>query len=97
MVMVTLPALAESDVVLNLRAPLGSAEIFSDEPLPDPLLAGVLVAGVLAAGAGVELALVEVLPPPLPQPAIARTAAAEPRTSNVGMHFKISPPDRVWR
>jgi hypothetical protein len=58
----------------------------------------VLVAGVLeAAGAGVELALVEVLLPPLPQPATAKAAAVAPRTSNIGLRMEIQPSDRVWR
>jgi hypothetical protein len=94
MVIVTLPAFALRAVVLNLRAPLGSAEIF--RPL---LAAGVLVAGVLAAGAGVlagvELALEELLLPPPPQPATARAAAAAPTVRKIGMRVNGSSPDRV--
>jgi hypothetical protein len=75
-VIVTVPALAESDDLSNLRLPLGSALRLRFEPLA----AG---AGVLA-GAGVELAPEELLPPP-PQPAAARAVAAAPRTSNFGM------------
>src|SRR5437763_6040076 len=79
-VIVTVPALAESDDLLNLRLPLGSALRLRFDPAP--LLAG---AGVLLAAAGAEAGADELLPPPPPQPAAARAVAAAPRTSNFGM------------
>jgi hypothetical protein len=89
-VIVTLPALAESDDLSNLRLPLGSAARLScvppDEEPPDDAGAGVVLAGVVFA---------EVLPPPPPHPAAARAATAAPRTSNFGMRINGLPPDRV--
>src|ERR671935_1549325 len=81
-VIVTVPAFADSDDLLNLRLPLGSADRLS------LVLAPPLGAGVLVAAAGVLLALVPVLPPPPPHPAAARAAAAAPRTRIVGMRVK---------
>ena len=99
MVIVTVPALAESADLLNFKLPLGSADRLSlllaaaDEEL-DPV---VLVedAGVLAAAAGVVLGVDELLPPPPPHPAAASAATAAPRTRNFGMRVKDVPPDRV--
>jgi hypothetical protein len=94
MVIVTLPAVALRLVVLNLSAPLASAEIFRVLPPPPPLLAGVLAAGA-GVLAGVELALEELLLPPPPHPATAKAAAAAQAVSKVGMRIKGSSPDRV--
>src|SRR5438105_1714902 len=70
---VTLPAFAESDVVLNASWPLASAESLTVEP---PLaLLGVVLGAVLGAGVLAGLGLVEeLLFLLLPQPATASAA-----------------------
>src|SRR4051812_47396353 len=93
-VIVTLPAFALRLVVLNLSAPLASAEIFRVLPPPPPLLAGVLAAGA-GVLAGVELALEELLLPPPPHPATAKAAAAAQAVIKIGMRITGSSPDRV--
>src|SRR5437764_13617192 len=95
MVIVTLPALAVADVLLNLNAPLGSAESFS-VPLaaPPPLEVDVEVVLLVVAGAAGVLDDVLLLLLLLPQPATARAATTATATTWSRFGF-ISPPSRV--
>src|SRR3954453_11840684 len=95
-VIVTLPALADSELLSNFSAPLGSAARLRLElaaaPPPDevepvaPVEPGAPVAPVLPLAAGAELVL-DKPPPPPPQPANARAAMVAPRTSSVGLRI----------